>query len=183
MEKSKELDFEVFKIKSYGEDLTEQINLLIENIKNTKEISGNYKNIKYSVEDKIIKIYIKGNIFSIIKYPIKLKIEDNSNNFYLYNYDCLYRDIKSLFNNYMIFYNNKEKPEENLVDIYLKLRDYEGKIDEKEERFLYLKKKIKINYKFIPFCNRIDENQFEQQKYFKIDYLIFLLTMKALNSF
>ena len=55
----------------------------------------------------------------------------------------MYRDIKSLFNNYIIFYNDKEKPEENLEDLYLKLRDYYGKIDEKEERILIIKKKLK----------------------------------------
>ena len=172
MEKFEELDFETFKIKCFGEDLTEQINSVIEYIKNEKKLSGNYKNINYIVQNKMIQIFLKGNIFSIIKYPIKLKREGNDKDFYLYNYDCLYRDIKNLFNKYIIFYNDKEKPEENLEDLYLKLRDYEGKIDAKEERILILKTKIEVNTKFIHLCNRIDDNQFMQQKSFQIDYKI-----------
>ena len=78
MEKCEELDFEVFKIKSYEEDLTEQINSVIQHIKKTKALNGIFQNIKYSVKDKFINIYIKGNLFSIIKYPIKIKREDNS---------------------------------------------------------------------------------------------------------
>lgn len=141
MEKCKELNSDIFKIKYYGQDFTEQINSVIKHIKKTKVLKGMYQDIEYSVEEKFIKIFIEGYIFSIIKFPIKLQIEGNPNDFYLYNYDFLFRDIGDLFNDYLIFFNNKEKPEKNPEDLYAKLKDHDEKIDEKEERILILKKK------------------------------------------
>ena len=172
MKQYEELDFELFKIKQYGEDLTEKINLLIKHIKSKKEFSGIYNDMHYSIENNYIKILYMGNIYCIIKFPIKVEIENNQKFFYLYSYTFLYRDIEELFSKYLIFYKDEEKPEDNLEQLYLKLKNYDEKIYENEERILKIKKKFEVNPKFASLCNRINENQLKQQICFKIDYKI-----------
>ncbi len=172
MKQYEELDFELFKIKQYEEDLTEKINLLIKHIKSKKEFSGIYNDMHYSIENNYIKILYMGNIYCIIKFPIKVEIENNQKFFYLYSYTFLYRDIEELFSKYLIFYKDEEKPEDNLEQLYLKLKNYDEKIYENEERILKIKKKFEVNPKFASLCNRINENQLKQQICFKIDYKI-----------
>ena len=182
MEQFEELDFELFKIKQYGEDLTEKINLLIKHIKSRKEFSGIYNNMQYSIENNDIKILYMSNIYYIIKFPIKVEIENNQKSFYLYSYKTLYEDIKKLFSKYLIFYKDEDKPEDNLEQLYLKLKNYDEKINE-NERILKIKAKFEVSPKFASLCNRINKKQLKQQICFKIDYNILTPFFKEIFNF